>query len=242
MGANPRSPADFVSRLLSRDGGWQASYFDTLSRVGPTQQAYFTSSRRLQRFYDALRGRDITPLPTKHSFRPDPLLFLLEARLQVDPGGQAHIPGGIEVWKEVLRRKVDSKLLREWQEKSGGWSNPEQVVEGMVALTRYPMPGGPVYNFLMLTEIDRGRVRGQQLDLPTANLLAEKFPLFGDQYPMFAEFRALNNASISRFLTVAESLNKSPIASLEPTLSGCCKPTSASGKSWPGRGRSRTPG
>jgi hypothetical protein len=210
VGANPRSPADFVSRLLSRDGGWQASYFDTLSRVGPTQQAYFTSSRRLQRFYDALRGHDITPLPTKHSFRPDPALFLLEARLQVDPSGQPHIPGGIDVWKEVLRRNADSKLLREWEEKSGSWSNPEQVVEGMVALTRYPMPGGPVYNFLMLTEIDRGRERGQQLDLPTARLLAEKFPLFGDQYPMFAEFRVLNNASISQFLTVAEGLNQIP--------------------------------
>jgi len=150
------------------------------------------------------------PLPTKHSFRPDPALFLLEARLQVDPGGQPHIPGGIDVWKEVLRRNADSKLLREWQEKSGGWSNPEQVVEGMVGLTRYPMLGGPVYNFLMLTEIDRGREPGQQLDLPTARLLAEKFPLFGDQYPMFAEFRALNNESISKFLTVAEGLSQIP--------------------------------
>jgi len=41
---------------------------DTLSRVGPSQQAYFVSPRRLQRLYDALRGHDINPLPTKHSF------------------------------------------------------------------------------------------------------------------------------------------------------------------------------
>jgi hypothetical protein len=210
VGASPRSPADFVSRLLAKDSGWLAAYFDTLSRVSQTQQAYFTAPRHLQRFYEALRGRDITPIPTKHSFRPDPGLFLLEVRLQIDPSGQPHIPGNIDVWKDVLRRKTDSKLIREWGEKAGGWSNPEQVVEGMFGVSRYSMPQGPVYNFLMLTEIDRERAPGEQLDVPTARLLAEKFPLFGDQYPVFAEFHALNNESISRFLTVAAGLNQIP--------------------------------
>jgi hypothetical protein len=210
VGANPRSPADFVYRLVTRDSGWVASYFDTLSRVSPAQQAYFTSPRRLSRFYDALRGHDVTPLPTKHSFRPDPALFLLEARLQINSKGQPHIPGDIDVWKDVLRRKTDSKLVHDWGEKAGGWNNPEQVVEGMFGVSRYPMPEGPVYNFLMLTEIDRNRTPDEQLNIPTARLLAEKFPLFGDQYPVFAEFHALNNESIAKFLTVAEGLNQIP--------------------------------
>jgi hypothetical protein len=210
VGASPRSPADFVSRLLAKDSGWLASYFDTLSRVSQTQQAFFTAPRRLGRFYDALRGHDITPIPTKHSFRPDPALFLFEARLEVGPNGQPHIPGSIDVWKDVLRRKTDSKLIREWGDKAGGWNNPDQLVEGMVGVSRYAMPEGPVYNFLMLTEIDRERAPEEQLDIPTARLLAEKFPLFGDQYPMFAEFHALNNESITRFITVAESLNQIP--------------------------------
>jgi hypothetical protein len=210
VGASPRSPADFVSRLMTKDGGWLASYFDTLSRVNQTQQAYFTAPRRLSRCYDALRGRDLTPIPTKHSFRPDPALFLLEARLQIGSDGQPHIPGSVDVWKDVLRRKSDSKLIREWGDKAGGWSNPEQVVEGMVGVSRYAMPDGPVYNFLALTEIDRGRAPGEQLDIPTARLLAEKFPLFGDQYQIFAEFHMLNSQSISRFLAVAESLNQIP--------------------------------
>jgi hypothetical protein len=208
VGVSPRSAAEFVSRILAKDSGWLAAYFDTLSRVNQTQQAYFTSSRHLQRFYDALRGHDITPIPTKHSFRPDPGLFLLEARLQIEPNGQPHIPGSIDVWKEVLRHKTDSKLVHDWGEKAGGWSNPEQVVEGMVGVSRYAMPEGPVYNFLMLTEIDRERAPGEQLNIPTARLLAEKFPLFGDQYPAFAEFHTLSNESISRFLIVAESLNQ----------------------------------
>lgn len=210
VGASPRSPADFVSRLLTKDSGWLASYFDTLTRVNQTQQAYFTSPRRLERFYNALRGHDLNPLPTKHSFRPDPALFLLEARLLVEPNGQPHIPGNIDVWREVLRRKTDSRLIREWGDRSGGWNNPEQVVEGMVGVSRYAMPEGPVFNFLMLTEIDRGRAPGEQLDFPTARLLAEKFPLYGDQYPVFAEFHGLNNESITRFLAVAENLNQIP--------------------------------
>jgi hypothetical protein len=51
----------------------------------------------------------------------------------------------------------------------------------MVAVTRYPLTDGPVFNFLMLTEIDRNRAPNEQLTIPTARLLAEKFPLFGDQ-------------------------------------------------------------
>ena len=210
VGANPRSPAEFVTRLLTKDSGWMASYFDTLSRVNRTQQAYFTAPRRMERFYDALRGRDITPLPTRHSFRPDPGLFMLEARLQLDSDGQPHIPGNIDIWKEVLHRKFDSKIIHDWAQKANGWSTPEQVVEGMVGVSRYPMPEGPVYNFLMLTEIDRGRAPSEQLNVPTARLLAERFPLFGDQYPIFAEFHALNNQSIARFLAVAEGLNQIP--------------------------------
>ncbi|HEY2645397.1 MAG TPA: hypothetical protein VGI34_00400, partial [Candidatus Acidoferrales bacterium] len=210
VGASAGSPADFISRLLAKDNGWLMSLFDTLSRVDPTQQAYFTSPRRLQRFYDALRGRDLNPSPTKHTFRPDPALFLLEARLQFDSNGQPHIPGGIEVWKDVLRRKTDSKLIHYWGEKAAGWNNPEQVVEGMIGVSRYALTDGPVFNFLILSEIDRGRAPGEQLDATTARLLAEKFPLFGDQYPVFSEFRALNNESISRFITIAEGLNQIP--------------------------------
>ncbi|HEV2522323.1 MAG TPA: hypothetical protein VGT24_08080 [Candidatus Acidoferrales bacterium] len=209
-GASPRSPGDFITKLLTRDNGWLAAYFDSLSRVSQEQQAYFTSPRHLQRFYDALRGRDIAPSPTRHSFRPDQGLFLLVTRLQIDPDGQPHIPGNVDVWKEVVRRKSDSKLLHDWGAKAGGWNNPEQVIEGMIGVSRYPIRGGPLDNFLALTEIDRGRSASQRLSASTAKLLAEKYPLFGDQYPIFAEFHALNDASITRFLAIAEGLNLVP--------------------------------
>lgn len=208
VGSSSRNPAEFVSKLITKDSGWLAAYYDTLCRVSETQQAYFTAPHRLERFYNSLRGRDLTPSPTKHSFRPDPGLFLLEARLQIEPNGQPHIPGNIEVWKEVLRRKSDSKLLRDLGVKAAGWNNPDQVVEGLIAATRYTMSDSPVLNFLVLAEIDRERAPGEQLDVPTARLLAEKFSIFGDQYPTFAEFHTLNNQSIAKFISTAEGLNQ----------------------------------
>lgn len=210
VGASPRNPADFISKLIGKDSGWLAAYYDTLCRVNETQQAYFTSPRRLERFYNSLRGHDLTPIPTKHSFRPDPGLFLLEARVQIDANGQPHIPGGVDIWKEVMRRKTDSKLMRDLSARAAGWNNPDQLIEGLVAATRYTMPDSPVFNFLVLTEIDRARAPGEQLDVPTARLLADKFPIFGDQYPMFAEFHALNNQSVAKFMSVAEGLNQVP--------------------------------
>jgi len=210
VGASPRSPADFVSRLIAKDGGWLASFFDTLSRVDQTQQAYFASPRHMQRFYQALRGRDLLPSPTRHSFRPDQGLFLLATRLQLEPNGQPHIPGNVQVWKEVMHRKLDSKLIREWSQKANGWNSPEDVIEGMCGVSRYGLRDGPLNTFLILTEIDRGRAPNERLSVATARELSEKFPLLGDQYPVFAEFHALNDVSIARFLAVADSLDQIP--------------------------------
>jgi hypothetical protein len=210
VGASPASPAEFITRLLAKDDGWLATYFDALSRVSQRQQPYFTESRRLQHFYEALRGKDLSPSPTRHSFRPDQGLFLLVNRLQFEPDGQPHIPGGMEVWKEALRAKSDSKIVKEWGKRAGGWSNPEQLVEGMVAVSRVSSREGPLNTFLALTEIDRGRSPDQRLNLATARLLAEKFERFGDQYLVFSEFASLSNAAITRFFTVAEGLNRIP--------------------------------
>ena len=210
VGASPSSPAEFVTRLLVKDDGWLAAYFDALARVGRTQQAYFADPRRLQHFYEALRGEDLSPSPTKHSFRPDQGIFLLVTRLQLDPNGQPHVPGNLDVWKEVLRGKTNSKVIREWGKRAGGWNNPEQLVEAMFAVSRVSSSDGPLQIFLTLNEIDRGRSSQQLLNVQTVRLLADKFPRFGDQYTLFTEFRGLNDLSITRYLTIAESLSSIP--------------------------------
>jgi hypothetical protein len=210
VGASPASPADFVTRLLAKDDGWVAAYFDALSRVGRMQQAYFADPRHLKLFYTALRGDDISPSPTKHSFRPDQGLFLLVTRLQLDPNGQPHVPGNIDLWREVMRAKSDSKIMHEWAKRSGGWSTPEQLMEGMFAVSRVTSSQGPLHSFLALSEIDRGRSPEQRLNAKTVQLLADKFPRFGDQYTLFAEFHAMNDASITRYLAIADYLSGIP--------------------------------
>jgi hypothetical protein len=210
VGANPKSPAEFVDKLLSKDEGWLAAYYDALSRVDATQQAYFTEPRRLRRFYQAVRGESTSPNPTRHAFRPDPGIFLLVTRLDLDSTGQAHIPGNVDLWKSVFRQKSSFKVLRDWGRRASGWSNSEQVVEGLFGVSRMQSDEGPLQCFLALTEIDRGRTAGELLNVQTDQLLADKFTRFGDQYPIFAEFHDLNDASVTRFLTVAEDLDHIP--------------------------------
>jgi hypothetical protein len=208
VGANPKSPAEFVSKLLARDSGWLAAYFDALSRANATQQSYFTAPQRLQRFYEALRGKDINPIPTRHSFRPDVGMFLLIARLPLDSSSQPLVPGNLEVWKEVMRHATNSKLEQEWGKRAAGWNNSDQLIEGLFGVSRKHSREGPLAAFLAVSEIDRGRPKEHRLSPETARLLAEKFARFGDQYSIFAEFHELSDDSISRFFATAENLDQ----------------------------------
>ncbi len=130
MGARPDAPAEFVTRLLAKDEGWLAMYFDVLSRLNTTQQAYFADPHRLRRFYEALRGNDLSPSPSRPVFRPNPSLLLLATRLQIDPNGQPHLPGGLEVWKAMIEshKKDESKIAKEWGKRAGHLNNPEQIL------------------------------------------------------------------------------------------------------------------
>jgi hypothetical protein len=207
VGASPSSPGEFVVRLLEKDEGWLAAYFDAASRISPDQQAYFTEPSRLQSFYEALRGRDATPGAARPVFRPNAGLLLLMTRAQFEPNGEPHVPGDLEVWRKFLTRKTDSKLVREWSKRATRWNNSQQVIEAMIALSRVDAEDAPVPVFLAVSEIDRGRSSQQRLRPETAALLAEKFSGFSSQYPLFSEFYTLNDDSIVRFFSMAETLD-----------------------------------
>jgi hypothetical protein len=208
VGVGPDTAAGFVTRLASKDDGWLAAYFDALSRVSGAQQAYFSDPRRLKRFYEAFRGPQIPPNASRHSFRPDEGTFLLVTRLPLDPDGNPHVPGNLAVWKEILQRKSNNKLLRDWGKRASSWNSSDQLVEAMFALSRMTRSEGPLQRYLSICEIDRGRTAAQRLTPQTVKLLADNFALYGDQYLIFPEFKSLDNASITRFLTVAQSLNR----------------------------------
>ncbi len=219
VGASPDSPGEFVPRLLAKDNGWLAAYFDALSRVNQTQQAHFTEVR-LRRFYGAFRGQAISPDAARPAFRPAPALLLLMTRLQWDDVGAPYVPGNLAAWKEILRQKSDSKIIRDWGKRAGRMNSPEQLAEAMFALCRVETDTGPLQIYLMASELDSRRSPENHLSPQTLLLLANRFAHFSNQYLIFSEFPELTDASITRFVNVAEDVGKIPNHTLRGNAMG----------------------
>ncbi|HKU19509.1 MAG TPA: hypothetical protein VJQ50_00745 [Terriglobales bacterium] len=220
VGASTASPGPFVLRLLTKDEGWLAAYFDALSRTTQTRQAYFTEPQRLRRFYQALRGRDPFPDAYKGAFRPNPGLLLLVTRLRLGPNGEPQVPGGLEVWKDIFRQKTDSKIVHRLGKQADRWRTPEQLVQGLFGASRAKTDDGPLQIYLLLSELDAERAPGRHLSSETVRLLARRFASFNDQYLIFSEFPDLDNASIARFLAIAEGLDRIPDITLRGNAMG----------------------
>jgi len=211
VGASPESSGEFVPRLLEKDSGWLAAYFDALSRVSQLQQAHFTQPHRLKPFYESLRKQDAPPAEAARSvFRPAPGLLLLLTRLEWESNGEPHIPGNLAVWKKVLHEKTYADVTRDWGKKARGCDNSEQLLEALVGISRVDTEVGPLQAYLMLSELDDRRGQDRRLSPETVSLMATKFNRFSDQYLIFSEFPALEDASITSFLTVAEHLDALP--------------------------------
>ncbi len=208
-GASPESPKEFVPRLLAKDNGWLAAYFDALARVSRTQQAHFTPLR-LRRFYEALRGQDISSSAARPAFRPAPALLLLMARLQWEPNGEPLVPGNLEVWKEIVRQRSDSKIARDAGKRGTHMNDPEQLAETMFALCRVETETGPLQAYLLLSEVDSRRSPEHRLSPQTVLLMASKFSQFSNQYLVFSEFPDLSDVSITHFMNVADNLGRIP--------------------------------
>jgi hypothetical protein len=208
VGANPESPAEFVPRLLTKDNGWLAAYFDSLARVTPEQQAHFVQSPRLRRCYEALRGKNLAPSATSSVFRPDPTLLLLMTRLQWEPDGEPHVPGSLQAWKNILKQKAVVEVAHSVGVEVRNWNSADGLLDVMFSLSRLYIDGGPADAFLTLSEIDAKRPAGRRLSAPTVELMATKFREFRDQYLIFSEFPELSDTSITAFLSTAGSLGK----------------------------------
>lgn len=206
VGASPESGGDFVLRLISKDNGWLAAYFDALSRINPTQQAHLTDPARMKPVYEAVRWPDAEPAATASVFRKAPGLLVLFTRVDWDADGQPHVPGGLPVWKDILNGKSDSKLVRTWGKKSHNWSKNDQLLEAMASLSRLESDTGPLQRYLTMCEIDSGRPSGRKLSPETVRLLADRFQRFGSWYMLFSEFPELTDESITHFMHVADSI------------------------------------
>ena len=206
VGASPEAPGDFVLHLLSKDNGWLAAYFDALSRVNHTQQAHLTEPARLKHVYEAFRSPDAEPAATASVFRKAPGLLVLFTRVEWDADGQPHVPGDLGVWKDVLNEKSDSKLVKNWGKRAHSFNSGDQLLEAMASLSRLDSDTGPLQSYMTLSEIDARRPAGRRLSPETARLLATRFQRYGSWYLIFSEFPELTDESVTRFMSVADSI------------------------------------
>lgn len=210
VGASPESAAAFIERLLAKDQGWLAAYFDVLSRVSGSQQAYFTEANRLRLFYEGLRSPSISYSATRGSFRPAPALLLLVTRLPMENSREPLIPGSVDVWREILREH--NSTFGSKSAKSPPRAGPDLLVQALFSFSRSYTETGPLQQYMTISELDRRRSSGHRLAPATVRLLARKFEEYSDQYRIFSEFPELNDQSIALFLDVAQRLNGLPMA------------------------------
>jgi hypothetical protein len=220
VGTRPEVPGEFILKLLGKDNGWLAAYFDSLSRIPPEQQAHFVENSRLERCYEALRGGDSLPGAMASVLRPNPNLLLLVTRVQWEPNGDPHVPGSLEVWKQILSQKSNVNLIRSSNLHVRSWSNAEGLLQAMFAVSRVQLEGGPTEAFLTLSEIDSRRPAGHRLSAQTVELMAVKFAEFRSQYLIFSEFPELSDSSITLFQRTAEGLQKTPDHTLRGNAMG----------------------
>src|SRR5438270_1074113 len=95
----------------------------------------------------------------------------------------------------------------------------------MLALSGVQSEAGPLQAYVMLTELDGRRAPEHRLNPETVALLAGRFTDFSNQYLIFSEFPALDDASITSFIHVAENLNSIPNRTLRGNAMGMFEAT-----------------
>ena len=198
VGVNPSNPGAFFEKLMSVDDGWLASYYDSLSRISGPSFTYLTQPDHLKRNYEALRGKVTSPGPARPVFRSSTDLMLLTNSLRVDANGEAHVPGNLEVWRNLFvhhpHGKYDGKLTRAAQT----WRSSEDLLEALFGLSRKSVENEPLKIFLALNDIDRDRTK--PLSPEMANRLIADYRALGNQYVLFADSPSLSEASMTKYL------------------------------------------
>ncbi len=202
-GANPDQGVGFIEKLVTKDDGWLASYFDALMRIsGPTQD-YLTEPARLKRFYSALRGRVTSPGPARPVFRANTDLMLLTTRLVVQDG-KARIPGNLDVWKRLFTESPSGKYDGKLTKSAVGWKESDDLLEALFGLSRKAVENEPLKIFLAISDLDRHRKT--PLTPATVDRLARSWRNYGAQYPLLNESPSLSDETILAYLNAADRI------------------------------------
>ena len=179
VGEKPEKGAAFFEKLIMKDDGWAASYFDALSRVNGPVRDYLTEQNRLKRYYGAVRGKVTSPGPARPVFRSNTDMMLLTTRLRLEPDGKPHIPGNIDVWRNLFvhhpQGKYDSKLTKA----AVNWKDADDVLEALFGLSRKAVENEPLKIFMALSDLNRRR--SNVLEAATVDRLAREYRLHGSQ-------------------------------------------------------------
>ncbi len=133
-GVGPDKGVAFLEKIVTKDDGWLASYFDSLSRISGSSLEYLTDPVRLRRNYAALRGKVTSPGPARPVFRANTDLMLLTHASQCgerpspDPGRPRHVE---DIFREHTVSKLDARLSKA----SSSWTSPDDLVEAIFGLS-----------------------------------------------------------------------------------------------------------
>ena len=204
-GVSPDQGGAFLEKLLTKDDGWLSSYFDSLSRIEGPVLTYLTEPARLKRFYGALRGRVTSPGPARPVFRSNTDLMLLTTRMRVDADGQVHIPGSIEVWKELFIKHPHGKYDGKLTVLAVNWKNADDIVEALFALCRKAVENEPLKIYMAMSDLNSHR--SKPLEPATVSTLARLYRTLSSQYSIFSEASTLSDAAILKYLETAQSIS-----------------------------------
>ncbi len=205
-GASPKTPGDFVYHLLAKDQGWLAAYFDALSRVSPEQQARLAEGDRLKLLYGAYRSGIPGVGAGTSVFPRNSDLVLLFTVLRWDAKGEPLVPGNLDLWREVFARGDKAYHMRASAKSLRNVNSPEALLEALVAYSNVVDGVGPLQVYLTLSAIDGAKAPGRMSD-SAARLLAGNFSQYNGWYPIFVEFPALDDASITEFVDTARHID-----------------------------------
>jgi hypothetical protein len=200
-GVSPEKGSTFFDKLMVKDDGWLASLYDALARIHGPVQTYLTEPNRMKRFYAAVRGKVTSPGPARPVFRSNADMMLLTTRLRIDPNGQVHIPGNLDIWKNLFvnhpQGKYDGKLTKS----AAGWKEPDDLLEALFGLSRKAVENEPLKIFMAINDVDRDRP--SPLTAATVDRLARSYKEFGAQFSLFSDAPQLTDAGMNQFLDTA---------------------------------------
>lgn len=218
VGTSPDKGSAFFEKLIMKDDGWLASLYDALARIHGPVQTYLTEPNRMKRFYAAVRGKVTSPGPARPVFRSNADMMLLTTRLRLDPNGQPHIPGSLDVWKNLFishpQGKYDGKLTKS----AVGWKEPDDVLEALFGLSRKAVENEPLKIFMAVSDIDRERAT--PLAAATVDRLARNYREMGAQFSLFSDAPEVSDAAINQFIDTAAAIDHIKDPSLKQDTAG----------------------